>query len=360
MSTSQKRNFAVLGLVVRACVLCIIATLIFAILFSGCSQSPQAVSSAETVPSTASQASIPTQSPHLDAKASAVDKRISEIATEAKGRVGVMAVTLETGQTIASLNPADHFPMQSVYKLPISMALMQAVDAGKIKLGDKVSISKGDFIGRSAHSPIRDKFPNGTSLTVEEILRFALVESDGTASDVLMRLAGGPGAVQAYLTRLEVKDMIVLDTEQAFTQDHSLQFRNYATPEAAAALLRALYERRGLSETSQALILKFMTESTTGPKRLKGLLPPGTLVAHKTGTSGTENGVTAATNDIGIITLPNGKHLAVAVFVADSPADDATREGVIAKIAQAIVSSEQKAEGRRQKAGGRRPTAGKN
>jgi beta-lactamase class A len=131
--------------------------------------------------------------------------------------------------------------------------------------------------------------------------------------------------------------MIVLDTEQAFTRDHSLQFRNYATPDAAVALLRALHERRGVSEASQALLLKLMTESTTGPKRLKGLLPPGTLVAHKTGTSGTEKGITAATNDIGIITLPNGKHLAIAVFVADSPADEATREGVIAKIALAVL-----------------------
>lgn len=287
----------------------------------------------ETVPSTASQ--TPT------AESAAIQNQVNSIAAEAKGRVGVSAVLLENGETVASLNPQDHFPMQSVYKLPISMAVMQAVDAGKIKLADKVSISKSEFIGRAAHSPIRDKFPNGTSLTVEQLLRYALVESDGTASDVLMRLAGGPAAVQAYLTGLGIKEMIVLDTEQAFTQDHSLQFRNYATPEAAVTLLRALDERRGVSEASQALLLKFMTESTTGPKRLKGLLPVGTPVAHKTGTSGTEKGITAATNDIGIITLPTDRHLAIAVFVADSPADEAIREGVIARIAQAIVSSVQ-------------------
>ena len=130
--------------------------------------------------------------------------------------------------------------------------------------------------------------------------------------------------------------MIILDTEKAFAQDHSLQYRNWTTPEAAVALLRALHERRWLSESARGLLLKLMTESNTGPKRLKGLLPAGTVVAHKTGTSGTENGVTAATNDIGIITLPNGKHLAIAVFVADSPADEATREGVIARVARAV------------------------
>ena len=267
-----------------------------------------------------------------------LQNQLEQIASAAKWRVGVAAVVLETGET-ASLNPNDHFPMQSVYKLPIGMSVMKQVDAGKIKLEQKVRVTKDDFIGPAAHSPIRYKYPNGTELTVNELLGWMLRESDGTASDVLMKLAGGPEAIQAFITDqngLGIKDMIVLDTEKAFAQDHSLQFRNWATPEAAVALLRALHERRGLSESAQGLLLKLMTESTPGAKRLKGLLPVGANVAHKTGTSGTENGITAATNDIGIITLPNGRHLAIAVFVADSPADETTREGVIAKIAKAV------------------------
>jgi beta-lactamase class A len=264
-----------------------------------------------------------------------LQNQIEQIASAAKGRVGVAALLLETGETV-SLNPQAHFPMQSVYKLPIGMAVMKQVDAGKIKLDQKVRVTKDDFIGRAAHSPIRDKYPKGTELSVNNLIAWMLLESDGTASDVLMQLAGGPQIVQAYLTELGIKDMIVLDTEKAFAQDHSLQYRNWASPEAAAALLRALHERRGLSESSQTLLLKLMTESITGPKRLKGLLPAGTVVAHKTGTSGTENGITAATNDIGIITLPNGRHVAIAVFVADSPTDEATREGVIARVAKAV------------------------
>ncbi|HEV2903590.1 MAG TPA: class A beta-lactamase, partial [Pyrinomonadaceae bacterium] len=279
---------------------------------------------------------------------SALQNQINEIAAEAKGKVGVSALVLNgensgnalpDSRATAPLNPHEHFPMQSVYKVPISMAVMKGVDAGKIKLTDQVSISKNDLVGRAAQSPIRHKYPNGVSLTVDELLRYALSESDGTASDMLMKLAGGPAAVQAYLTELGIKDMIVLDTEQTFAQDRTAQFRNWATPEASVALLRALHERRGLSEPSQAVILKYMKEGPTGRKRLKGLLPAGTVVAHKTGTSHTVNGVTAATNDIGIITLPNGKHVAIAVFVSDSPADEATREGVIARIAKAVYDA---------------------
>jgi len=292
-----------------------------------------------------------TSPPVTSAQNTGLQNQIKEIAAEAKGKVGVTAVVLngsrESGagsqaSLLVSLNPHEHFPMHSVYKLPISMAVMKHVDAGKIKLSDKITISKDDLVGRVADSPMRLRHPNGATLTVEELLRFAISESDGAASDALMRLAGGPAGVQAYLTELGIKDMIVLDTEQTFTQDRTVQDRNWATPDASVALLRALHERRGLSESSQGVLLKFMTESKPGQKRLKGLLPAGTLVAHKTGTSGTDKGVTAATNDIGIINLPNGKRMAIAVFVADSPADQATREGVIAKIAYAAFQAASK------------------
>lgn len=178
--------------------------------------------------------------------------------------------------------------------------------------------------------------PNGVEMSVGELMGFAISESDGTASDVLMKLAGGPQAVQAFLAEIEITEMVVLNSEKELGRDWQVQYRNWASPEAAVTLLRALHERRGLSEASQTLLLRLLTESKPGANRLKGLLPAGTAIAHKTGTSGTQNGISAATNDIGIITLPNGRHLAIAVFVSDSPADEATREGVIAKIAKAV------------------------
>lgn len=270
----------------------------------------------------------------------ALQSQFAQIAFLGKGRVGVSAIMLETGETIASLNQRDHFPMQSVYKLPISMAVMKQIDERKLSLDQRVRIAREDYVGPAAHSPIRDKNPNGAELTVNELVRYALVESDGTASDVLMKLAGGNTAVQNYVNSLPVNDLIVLNTEKELGEDQTAQYRNFASPDSAVALLRALFERRGLSESGQALILKYMAASTPGAKRLKGLLPAGAVVAHKTGTSGTDdNGKTAATNDIGIITLPNGKHLAIAVFVSDSTADEATREGVIAKIAKAIYDA---------------------
>ncbi len=261
-------------------------------------------------------------------------KEIEQIASAAKGRVGVAAEVLETGESI-SLNPNEHFPMQSVYKLPIAMAVMTQVDNGKLPLEQQVRVEKSDFVRLGQHSPIRDKNPNGVELSVSELLRFTVSESDGTAPDVLLRLVG-IDVVTKCLNDLGINEVVVLNTEKEIGRDWETQYRNWASPHGAVQLLRSLHERRGLSEQSQQLLLKFMTETPTGPRRLKGLLPKTAVVAHKTGTGGTNGGVASATNDIGLITLPNGRHLAIAVFVSDSQTDLVTRELVIARIGKAI------------------------
>jgi beta-lactamase class A len=172
-----------------------------------------------------------------------------------------------------------------------------------------------------------------------------LVESDGTASDVLMRVAGGAEEIQAYLTQIGLRDIKVLNTEKELGADQQLQYKNSATPVAAVELLKFLdssYKLRtplpdlkAEEAVGEALILKYMNDAVTGPKRLRGGLPAKTILPHKTGTSGTRDGVTAATNDIGVVYLPNGKRVAIAVFVSDSPADERAREAVIARIAKA-------------------------
>jgi beta-lactamase class A len=198
-----------------------------------------------------------------------------------------------------------------------------------------VRVEKSDFVRIGQLSPIRDKNPNGVELSLGELLRFAVSISDGTASDVLLKLVSAE-EVTKYLNGLGINEIIVANSEKEIGKDWETQYHNWATPAASVQLLRSLHERRGISEQSQQLLLKFMTETPTWPTRLKGLLPPTAVVAHKTGSSGSNGKVFAATNDIGIITLPNGQHVAIAVYVADSPANLATREKVIAQIAKAI------------------------
>jgi len=266
---------------------------------------------------------------------SGLTAQFEKIASPANGRVGVAVQLLESGE-MAELHGDEHFPMHSVYKLPISMAVLQRVDRGELKLDQQVKVEPGDFVRKGMYSPVRDKYPAGTQLTIAELLRYTIYESDGSTSDVLMKLIGGPGSVMAFLEGIHVPGVQVVNYEKEIGRDWETQYRNWATPKAAVALLAALQSKRGLSAESQALLLKLMTDSIPGEKRLKGELPAGTVVAHKTGTGGTQNGITSATNDIGIITLPDGRHLAAAAFVSDSAADDAARDAVIARLTKAV------------------------
>jgi beta-lactamase class A len=258
-------------------------------------------------------------------------QRIEQISRAAQGRVGVSATVLETGESV-SLNGNQRFPMLSVYKLPIAMAVLAQVDQGNLSLDQKIQIEASDIV---QGSQILDENSQGTEYSLVELLKYMVSDSDNTACDVLLKLLGEPKIVTEYLQSLGINNINVANTEKELEQDSSLQYRNDATPDAAVILLRALHEGQGLSESSQALLLRLMTETSTGLNRIKGLLPNGTVVAHKTGTSATVNGVTAATNDVGLVTLPSGQHLAIAVFVSDSQATDVIREEVIAKVARA-------------------------
>jgi beta-lactamase class A len=158
--------------------------------------------------------------------------QIKKISRAARGHVGAAVMLVETGEAI-SVHGDQHFPMQSVYKFPIGMAVLHDVDAGRVKLDQNVRVGKGDLLPAGFHSPIRDTYPRGNvDLTVRELLRFMVAESDGTASDVLLRLTGGPERVNQYLSDLGVHDVTVATSEMEMSRGPDMQYRNWATPSA--------------------------------------------------------------------------------------------------------------------------------
>ncbi len=264
---------------------------------------------------------------------------IEQIAGTAEGNVGVAVLGVESNDTL-SLNGNVKYPMQSVYKFPIGLAVLDLVDKGVLSLDQRVFVKKSDLLPKT-WSPLREKYPNGdTSVALSEIITFTVAQSDNNGCDLLFRLVGGPGKVDQFIHSLGIHDIAIVNTEEEMAKDKDLQYRNYSSPNALAALLSLVYRGKALSEKSTQYVVKILEQTTTGPKRLKGRLPAGTIVAHKTGSSGTdEQGITAATNDAGIITLPGGKHVAVVVFVSNSTADEKTREAVISGVAKAVWDS---------------------
>jgi beta-lactamase class A len=175
---------------------------------------------------------------------------------------------------------------------------------------------------------------------VRELLEAMIITSDNTACDKLLALVGGPGVVDARVRALGIDHVTIGYSELDLGANGPQKGDNTSTPAAMVALLAKIARHEvGLSTASAARLDDVLLRVTTGAQRIKGGLPPGTKVAHKTGMSDTRGGKTDATNDVGLVTLPNGHRVAIAVFVHASPADLATRERTIARLARAAYDT---------------------
>lgn len=273
----------------------------------------------------------------VNAQQGGLRQQINDIIKPAKGIVGISLLGLETRDTL-SVNGDARLVLHSVMKFPIALAVLHLVDSGVLKLDQKIHFKKRDMATK-LYSPLRDKFPKGdVDVTIGDLLGYMISQSDNVACDMLLKKINGPKTVQDYMLHLGMRGIAVRATEEDMASSWELQYTNWAKPKEITVLLDRFYKGDILSKTSTDFLYKIMVATTTGPKRLKGMLPADMVVAHKTGTSPTNSaGLSPATNDVGIITLPNGKHLAIAVFVCNSTDKEDVREGIIAKIAKAAV-----------------------
>lgn len=274
------------------------------------------------------------------AQQSKLREQIAQLAKPAKGIVGVSVLGLENGDTL-NYNGNARLVMHSVMKLPVAMAVLHLVDSGVLKMDQTIKIKRREMWADMG--PLRAKYyaQGKAEVPVSELLSDMISASDNNACDILLKKLGGPGQVEDYLHMIKLRGINIEASEEDMARAWEVQYTNWCKPVDMIKLIGLFYNGGVLHPASRSFLLKIMTETTTGPNRIKGLLPQGTIVAHKTGTSGTNaQGLTPATNDVGIITLPNGKHVAIAVFVCNSTADDATREEVIAKITKAIYDHE--------------------
>lgn len=270
------------------------------------------------------------------AQTGALKMKIEQILQTKNATVGLAVYGLEYKDTL-SINNTKHFPMQSVFKFHIALAVLNEVDKGRFTLTQNIFIKKSDLLP-DTWSPLRDDYPNGNvNVSLDKILGYTVSQSDNNGCDILLRLIGGEKVANRYLHSIGIKDVAIVANEEAMHKDWDVQFLNWTTPQATIALLKKFYERKILSQKSHDFLWKIMVETSTGKNRIKAQLPSGTIVAHKTGTSGTNQaGITSAINDIGIVTLPNGKHFAICFYVANSKENEQTNEKIIADISKLV------------------------
>jgi beta-lactamase class A len=306
-----------------------------------------------------------------------VANRIDELGRTFNGRVGIAVRSVDYGWS-TDWNGSELAPQQSVSKLWVAITALDAVDKGRVRLNDRVTLGRSDLT--LFHQPIASKVLGGGHTTsLGELMFQALTKSDNTANDKLMRSVGGPDAVRAMIRTKGLGAIRFYDGERSlqsriagltWSQSYSIgnafyQARN-ALPlgmrraafnryiedpydgASANAIVNALARlKRGelLSPPSTARLLSIMSQTQTGRNRLKGGLKPGWALSHKTGTGQVLGAVQAGYNDIGILTAPDGRSYAVAVMIKKTSTPLGVRMTLMNNVVRAVIAQHELSRG---------------
>ena len=264
---------------------------------------------------------------------SPLQQTVARIADGSAGRIGVYAVDLASGREVSVLGN-QRFPMASTSKIAIAATFMEGVEKGRWSLSSEfplmVPVASARFSGSKA--PVKP----GQYMKAIDLIEIMITRSSNTATDALLAVVGGPSAVNAWAARNGMPEFNITRDIATLVRDdgevnpaNTIDMRDSATPQVMVKLLAGLHQGKFLSESSRRVILGAMSRCRTGTRRIPGMLPDGARVAHKTGT------LSNTASDIGIIQTPDGRAIAVAIYVTGQGSKPA-RDAKIASIARAL------------------------
>jgi beta-lactamase class A len=300
-----------------------------------------------------------------------IGNRVTDLGRAFDGQVGIAVRAIDDGW-FADWNADELYPQQSVSKLWVAITTLDAIDSGKVSLDDPVTLTTDDLT--VFHQPIADEvLKAGTfATTLGDLMVREITQSDNTANDKLMRSVGGASAVRAMIARkhlgairfadgeramqsriagvkwsqddsiggkfFEVRDALPMTVRQAAFDAYVANPYDGAAPRAIVNALARLKRGELLSPASTEHLLTIMSETHTGPNRLKGGLAPGWTLNHKTGTGQVLGDQQAGYNDIGILTAPDGKSYAVAVMIKLTSTPLSVRMTLMNDVARAVIA----------------------
>lgn len=261
------------------------------------------------------------------------ERRVAMLADGNRGRIGVAAIDLSSGQEIAVLGN-QRFPMASTSKIAVAATFLELVDQGKYSLTSEfpllIPVSSAKF--SSSAAPVR----KGEYMQAIDLIELMITRSSNPATDALLAAVGGPAKVNAWVKRQGIKEFSIDRDIATLVRDDGeydpasyIDKRDAATPRAMVELLQGLYQGKFLSKASRTVLLDSMSRTRTGKRRIPALMPTEALVRHKTGS------LNNTSSDIGIIETPDGRAIALAIYVTGQGSRGA-REERIAAIARAL------------------------
>lgn len=263
---------------------------------------------------------------------------IEAIIKDKKATIGVAVIT-ET-EDILIVNDSVLFPMMSVFKFHLALAILDHMDKNNIPLDTLIDVKNSELLPNT-YSPLRDANPNDDLIiSMAELLQYSVSQSDNNACDILFRYIGGTSVVENYIKSLGITDISIKANEEKMHEQFENNYLNHTTPSSMVKLLRIAETTTLLSPIYKDFLLKIMIETSTGANKIKGQLPDSIIIGHKTGSSDRDSlGMKTGDNDAAFIYLPDGRKYYIAVFIKDSYESDDTNASTIAAISKVIIDS---------------------
>lgn len=272
----------------------------------------------------------------LSVSASDLTSDIQEVIKGKKAQVGVAVLYKDDAVTV---NNDDQYPLMSVFKFHIALAVLKKMEQEGIPLTAVVTLRPSD-IDTKTWSPMYKKYKSKKiTLSYGDLINYMVSQSDNNACNRLIYFVGGIQNVNAFIKDLGIDQIQLIETEKSMEQDIRKSYNNWSTPLSVAQLLRKVYTEKVLSDKHFAFLEKAMLASASGKDKFRAGLPKEIEVGHKTGMSyRTPEGVRMCDADVGVIYMPEGEKCYLAVLVKDSKESEAVNVKIMADIANKVYS----------------------
>lgn len=264
-------------------------------------------------------------------------ERIGAIVADKPATVGVAWITDGVEHAV---NNAGDYPMMSVFKLHGAIALLRQMERCGTRPDTIIKVEAMEMM-KDTYSPLLKVHPEGSfTIRLDSLLAYSIALSDNNACDIIMRMAGGTAGVNAEMRAIGLKDYAITETEATMHADPTRSYNNRSTPLSVATLFMKLYEGGILGEPYASLLKDILLSTSTGQDKIKAALGPSMTLAHKTGTGfRLPDGTLTADNDAGVITLPDGRRIYIAVLIRDSRLGSKANAALMAEIARTVIDA---------------------
>ena len=273
----------------------------------------------------------------LAGKAEDLGTQLRKVIEGKAATVGVAVIF--NGSELVTVNDMYRYPMMSTYKFHQALSVVDYINREKETLATEILVKQSDM-KTEMYSPMHDANRKGNFyITIGDLLKYSLIDSDNHACDILFDYIGGPKTTDKYVRSLGITDFSITQTERDMHESTDNVWLNWTKPSAAALLLETFLQNPMFDKNQKFFLERAMADASTGKDKLKAGLPDDVLLGHKTGSSDrNEYGIKVADNDMGFVVLPNGQYYTIAVFVMNSQETDKTNARLIADISKVVYN----------------------